>query len=167
MPEMANFISFSRFPVFPAKISASIITGALTYANKRRYTTMKSEHEKYAAATKAYFTVKAGKTKVAQLTHGELFPSFTIIIGAHLTRKLISFYGSVFTVLDDDADPEAEGVNVVLGSTSNMTTRTSPAFVSADEVGKCHAIIRLAAAVPPKWRKHFPHTLYARSVPQK
>ena len=113
--------------------------------------------KKYAAATKAYFTVKAGKTKVAQLTHGELFPSFTIIIGAHLTRKLISFYGSVFTVRDDNADPEAEGVNVVLGSTSNMTTRSSPTFVSADKVGKCHAIIRLAAAVTPEWRKQFPH----------
>ena len=113
---------------------------------------MKSEHEKYAAATKSYFTVKVGKTKVQQLTHGDLFPSFTLIIGAHLTRKLVSFYGSVLTVLDDDTDPEAEGVDVVLGSTSNMTTRSSPAFVSADEVGKCHAIIRLAAAVTPEWQ---------------
>ena len=59
-----------------------------------------------------------------QLIHGELFPSFSIITGADLTRKLITFYGSVFTVLGDDVDPEAECINVVLGSTSNMTTRT-------------------------------------------
>ena len=45
----------------------------------------------------------------------------------------------------------------MLGSTSNMTNCTSTAYVTADEVGKCHAIIRLAAAVPTEWRKHFPH----------
>ena len=88
MPEMANFTLFSQFLIFPTKTPASIITGALTYANERRYTTMKSEHEKYAAA---------------QLTHGDLFPSFTLIVGANLTRKLVTFYGSVLTVHDVDA----------------------------------------------------------------
>ena len=109
---------------------------------------MKSKHEKYVGASKAYFNIKAGKKKVQQLIHGDIFPSFSIITGTDLTRKLLTFYGSVFTVLDDDTDPEAEGINVVLGSTSNMTTCTSAAYVTADKVGKCHAIIRLAAAVP-------------------
>ena len=83
-----------------------------------------------------------------QLIHGDIFPLFSIIMGTDLTQKFITFDGSVFTVLDDDVDPEAEGVNVVLGSTSNMTTRTSAAYVTPNEVGKCQAVICLAAAVP-------------------
>ena len=70
--------------------------------------------------SKSYFNIKAGKTKVQQLTQGDIFLSFSLITGTGLTRKLLTFYGSIYTVLDNDANPEAEGVNVVLGNTSNM-----------------------------------------------
>ena len=67
-----------------------------------------------------------------QLTHGDIFPSFSLITGTGLTCKLLTFYGSVYTVLDNDTDPKAEGVNVVLGTTSNMVSRTTPAYVTAE-----------------------------------
>ena len=138
--------------------TASTKTGAWTHTTKRRYGTLLPSHAEYDKTTKAYFlNQRTPKTKVDQLTGGNLFPSFTFITGQDLTRKIRTQFGNVKAVLDDEDDATADGTDVILGTASNRIDRLYPAFVSDAEAGKVHAVLLHGPSFPADRRDFFPH----------
>jgi hypothetical protein len=140
-----------------SKNTASILTGAFTHATERRFGALLPPHAQFGAKSKAYFTKRLPDTKVNYICEGDVFASVSFVTGAGLTRKLGTLYGSVAAVLESDGTANAEDVNVVLGTTSNNVTRVYPAYIAAVEIGKSHAVIRLASEVTDEWKEHFPH----------
>jgi hypothetical protein len=82
------------------------------------------------------------------MTEGTLFASVSFLTGSDLNHKIATLYRSVAAVLDNERDPDADGVGVVLGTASNKVSRVYPAYVAKAELGRCHVVIRLAADVP-------------------
>ena len=60
-------------------------------------------------------------------------------------------------VLDDADDPDADGTNVILGSSCNRVDRLVECYVDAAAAGKCHAVLLPVDAAPADRRGDFPH----------
>ena len=138
--------------------TASAKSGTLTATTKYRYGALQEPHADYAKTTKGYFTNRSAQTKVNLLTNGQHYPSLSFIIGSSpLRRALRTQFASVNAVLEDEADPTATGTDVLLGSASNRVDRLVEAFVEAEGVGKCHAILLCVDDAPKDRRDDFPH----------
>ena len=133
------------------------MTGAFTHATERRFGALFPAHGKFSAKSKAYFTNRTPTTKVNYICEADLFASVSFVTGTGLTRKLSTLYASVDAVLESDGTAGGGEVNVVLGTTANNVTRVYPAYVAADEIGRSHAVVRLASDVTDEWKAHFPH----------
>ena len=81
----------------------------------------------------------------------------SFVHGTGLTRRLRTQFANVHTVLEDENDPEAEGTNVVLGTSSNRVDRLQFVYITAQTVGMQHAVILRASDCPTDSRKEFPH----------